>query len=78
MEAEVARRLAEREREKAERDKAEENEVAQTVDNRKSQSKSRSPEKDPSVPSGILTPLLKRHRELDDELKSRLQELEQK
>jgi kinesin family protein 22 len=78
VEAEVARRLAEREREKAEREKAEENEVAQMVDSRPAQSRSKSPERDQSIPSGVLTPLLKRHRELDDELKSRLQELEQK
>ena len=31
-----------------------------------------------SLPSGVLTPLLKRHRDLDDELKSRLKELENK
>ena len=78
MEAEVARRLAERESERAEREKAEENEVAQMVDSRPTQSKSRSPEKEHSIPSGVLTPLLKRHRELDEELKTRLQELEQK
>jgi kinesin family member 22 len=78
VEAEVARRLAERERERAEREKAEESEVAQTVDTRPTQSKSKSPEREHSIPSGVLTPLLKRHRELDDELKSRLQELEQK
>lgn len=80
MEAEVARRLAEREREIAEREKAEETRssegVAQIMDNRIT--KSKSPERDHSIPSGVLTPLLKRHRELDDELKCRLQELEQK
>jgi len=76
VEAEVARRLAERESERAEREKAEESEVAQMVDSRPTQSKSKSPE-ERSIP-GVLTPLLKRHRELDEELKSRLQELEQK
>lgn len=81
MEAEVARRLAEREREIAEREKTEETRsseggVAQITDNRIT--KSKSPERDHSIPSGVLTPLLKRHRELDDELKCRLQELEQK
>lgn len=30
------------------------------------------------VPPGLLTPLLKRHRDLDDELKARLEELEKK
>ena len=78
MEAEVARRLAERERERAEREKAEESEVAHTTDSKATQSRSKSPEREHSIPSGVLTPLLKRHRELDDELKSRLQELEQK
>lgn len=81
VEAEVARRLAERERETAERVKAEEmrpSELAQVTDSRMTQSRSKSPEKAHSIPSGVLTPLLKRHKELDDELKSRLQELEQK
>jgi kinesin family member 22 len=78
VEAEVARRLAERERERAERVKAEESEVAHTIDSKTTQSGSKSPEREQSIPSGILTPLLKRHRELDDELKNRLQELEQK
>ena len=31
-----------------------------------------------SLPSGVLTPLLKRHEDLDNELKRRLAELEQK
>ena len=30
------------------------------------------------LPSGVLTPLLKRHQDLDNELKRRLDELEQK
>ena len=81
VEAEVARRLAVAERERAEHDeKAKESEVAvtHTLDSKPTQSGSRSPERDHSIPSGVLTPLLKRHRELDNELKSRLQELEQK
>ncbi|KAF8813107.1 kinesin-like protein [Phlegmacium glaucopus] len=85
VEAEVARRLAERERERAERERAEREQAeqmrpseAQMTDSRITQSRSRSPDKEHSIPSGVLTPLLKRHRELDDELKSRLQELEQK
>jgi kinesin family protein 22 len=32
----------------------------------------------PSLPSGLLTPLLKRHQDLDNELRQRLQELERK
>ena len=81
MEAEVARRLAERERERAEqvdREKAEETEVAQMTDINTTQSRSKSSEREHNVPSGVLTPLIKRHKELDDELKSRLQELERK
>jgi kinesin family protein 22 len=78
VEAEVARRLAERERERVERVKVEESEVAHTIESKTTQSGSKSPEREHSIPSGVLTPLLKRHRELDDELKNRLQELEQK
>lgn len=79
MEAEVARRLAERERERTEHVvKAEESEAAHMIDSKPTQSRSKSPEREHSIPSGVLTPILKRHRELDDELKSRLQELEQK
>ena len=78
VEAEVARRLAEREREIAESVKAEESEVAHTIDSKTTRPGSRSPEREHSIPSGVLTPLLKRHKELDNELKSRLQELEQK
>ncbi|KAK7027324.1 hypothetical protein VNI00_015287 [Paramarasmius palmivorus] len=53
----------------------------------RSRSKSCSPRKDSTsspkreaqpLPPGILTPLLKRHKDLDDELKSRLQDLERK
>jgi kinesin family protein 22 len=76
VEAEVARRLAEREREREAERVKEEIEVAHTID--PIQSGSKSPEREQSIPSGVLTPLLKRHRELDDELKNRLQELEQK
>jgi kinesin family protein 22 len=32
----------------------------------------------PGLPSGLLTPLLKRHQDLDNELRQRLQELEKK
>jgi len=80
VEAEVARRLAERERERAEREQAEQTRPSeeQTTDSKTTQSRSKSPEREHSIPSGVLAPLLKRHRELDDELKSRLQELEQK
>ncbi|KAF9260345.1 kinesin-domain-containing protein [Marasmius fiardii PR-910] len=49
----------------------------------RSRSKSGSPKKEdvsqpPSIPPGILTPLLKRHKDMDQELQTRLQELERK
>lgn len=76
MEVEVTRRLAERERQRAE---AEVQERAQrAMSDQVARSRSRSPIKENSLPSGVLTPLLKRHRDLDDELKNRLQELEKK
>ena len=67
VEAEVARRLAVRERETAECVKAEEkrpSECAQVTDSRMTQSRSKLPEKAHSIPSGVLTPLLKCHRAL--------------
>ena len=80
MEIEVARRLEERlkekEREEAERRKKEDQRAEAS-----SSSLSRSPSKKNeghSLPPGVLTPLLKKHRDLDDELKLRLQELERK
>ncbi|KAG5641661.1 hypothetical protein DXG03_004527 [Asterophora parasitica] len=80
VEAEVARRLEERERA---RDQEEQERRAQEQELESERlgtghGKSRSPKKEQSLPSGVLTPLLKRHRDLDDELKSRLQELENK
>lgn len=61
MEVEVAKRLAEREKQQNE----EEKEVTEIS-------------KADTTPSGILTPLLKRHADLDNELMTRLQELERK
>ncbi|PPQ86673.1 hypothetical protein CVT25_006748 [Psilocybe cyanescens] len=75
VEAEVTRRLAERERQRAEAEQNEK-EAAQRMEGRVS--RSGSPTRDTSLPSGVLTPLLKRHKDLDDELKSRLHELEKK
>ncbi|TFK68341.1 kinesin-domain-containing protein [Pluteus cervinus] len=74
VEAEVARRLEARERERQEEDRRLKEQEAET--NR--QQKQKSPRKEANLPPGVLTPLLKRHRDLDDELKSRLQELEKK
>ncbi|KJA21430.1 hypothetical protein HYPSUDRAFT_42080 [Hypholoma sublateritium FD-334 SS-4] len=76
VEAEVTRRLAERERQRAEEEVREKTERA-TADH-VARSRSKSPTKENSLPSGVLTPLLKRHKDLDDELKNRLHELEKK
>ncbi|KAG6810212.1 hypothetical protein H0H92_012858 [Tricholoma furcatifolium] len=82
VEAEVTRRLAERERqrelEEQERRAREQELEAQQRMTSPDSALSRSPSKKGSLPAGVLTPLLKRHRDLDDELKARLQELERK
>ncbi|KAJ7017169.1 kinesin-like protein [Mycena alexandri] len=84
VEAEVARRLEEREREKER-----EAEMAAAAQAGSSRAKSPKPRKDRDgssrspkakgreLPPG-LTPLLKRHKDLDNELQARLQELERK
>ncbi|KIM37196.1 hypothetical protein M413DRAFT_279239 [Hebeloma cylindrosporum] len=77
VEAEVTRRLAERERLRAEEEQRE-RENALVGPMTRSQSKSPSKAQETTLPSGVLTPLLKRHKDLDDELKNRLRELEQK
>lgn len=81
MEAEVARRLAEKEKEwqdeQQKRLQADLEARAAAAEAEESR-RSRTPEKDMSLPSGVLTPILKKHRDLDDELKQRLQELEKK
>lgn len=69
VEAEVARRLAEREKQKQEEARTQED-AAATTDNSRTEAN--------TVPSGVLTPLLKRHKDLDNELMTRLQELERK
>ena len=74
---EVARRLEEREKERVK----EEDRRAQEQQQAGASMKETPPADEPSketLPSGVLTPLLKRHRDLDDELKARLQELEAK
>ncbi|KIL60297.1 hypothetical protein M378DRAFT_84006 [Amanita muscaria Koide BX008] len=86
VEIEVARRLEERlkekEREEEERRRKEEQqERGMTRAEASSSSLTRSPSKrdqDRSLPSGVLTPLLKKHKDLDDELRQRLHELERK
>ncbi|KAJ7464998.1 kinesin-like protein [Mycena galericulata] len=89
VEAEVARRLEERERE---RERERETEAGSSRHRAKSPKKdlTRSPRKDAKelggrspkskereLPPG-LSPLLRRHKDLDDELQARLQELERK
>lgn len=78
---EVARRLEERAKEDEER-RARERESYSAAPSGswsgRERHKSRSPKKEVSLPSGVLTPLLKRHKDLDDELKARLKELERK
>jgi kinesin family protein 22 len=61
VEAEVARRLAERVKQQHEEETA----MAERS-------------KADTIPAGVLTPLLKRHKDLDKELMARLQELERK
>ncbi|KAG6896724.1 hypothetical protein C0992_006491 [Termitomyces sp. T32_za158] len=82
VEAEVTRRLEERERqrEKEEQERrAQEQELEfQRQASSAARAKLQSPKKEQTFPSGVLTPLLKRHKDLDEELKARLQELEQK
>lgn len=72
----------EREREKEEERRLKEQEEHEREQEQESsgygRSTSRSPKKEQTLPSGVLTPLLQRHRDLDDELKARLQELERK
>jgi kinesin family protein 22 len=62
VEVEVARRMEEREKLRI----------------KEEESLANAQMKKETLPSGILTPLLKKHRDLDDELKHRLHELEAK
>ncbi|KAJ7185888.1 kinesin-like protein [Mycena filopes] len=79
VESEVARRLEEREREMAvAAAAAAQAESSARTKSPKPKRDSRSPKaKTRELPPG-LTPLLKRHKDLDDELQARLQELERK
>ena len=78
VEAEVSRRLKEKldemERQRAaeEERSREEAEVADATKDKSVEIGQR------SLPPGLLTPLLKRHQDLDNELRQRLQELEKK
>jgi kinesin family protein 22 len=78
VEAEVSRRLKEK-LDEMERQRAAEEERArkevEVADTTKDQSLEIGQR---SLPPGLLTPLLKRHQDLDNELRQRLQELEKK
>lgn len=81
VEAEVTRRLEERERERALEDEARREEARQQAEEESSRAAQKRRERPPphgSIPSGTLSPLLRRHEDLDGELKKRLEELEQK
>lgn len=81
VEAEVAKRLAaEREKDEGERKAREEaaKEKAQQFEAQQQQNPSSPMKSSSTLPSGVLTPLLKKHKDLDDELRARLQDLERK
>lgn len=77
----MARRMEEKERERLRDEEARAKAAAQEADCSRGQSRSMAltPERSQvSLPSGLLTPLLKRHQDLDAELRNRLKELERK
>jgi kinesin family protein 22 len=78
VEAEVARRLKEREDREREEQVRLEQEKENIVLGEKQDDERRQAQADPKLPSGVLTPLLARHRDLDDQLRARLAELEDK
>jgi len=78
VEAEVERRLKEKLEEMERQRAADEERVrqeAEIVDTTRDHTLEIA---QPSLPPGLLTPLLKRHQDLDIELRQRLQELERK
>ncbi|KAF8169839.1 P-loop containing nucleoside triphosphate hydrolase protein [Mycena galopus ATCC 62051] len=78
VEAEVARRLEEKERERELELEKEREKEKEAGSSKRTKSPKRSPKpKTRELPPG-LSPLLKRHRDLDDELQARLAELERK
>ncbi|EGO03669.1 hypothetical protein SERLA73DRAFT_83760 [Serpula lacrymans var. lacrymans S7.3] len=76
VEMEVARRLEEREKERVKDE--EERRAKEQAAAEQEKSASFDQRGDQKLPPGILTPLLRKHRDLDDELKTRLEELEEK
>ena len=74
----MARRLKEREDRERE-EKARLQEEKENLALREKQDDERRPvQANPKLPPGVLTPLLTRHRDLDDELRTRLAELEER
>ncbi|KAH0826644.1 P-loop containing nucleoside triphosphate hydrolase protein [Lanmaoa asiatica] len=78
VEAEVARRLKEREDREREEQARLEQEKENLALREKSDDERRQAQVNPKLPPGVLTPLLTRHRDLDDQLRARLAELEEK
>lgn len=82
VEAEVAKRLAaEREKEEEERrarEKEEEERRAKEKELVIEKMPSSPTKRSASLPPGVLTPLLQKHKDLDDELRMRLRDLERK
>ncbi|OJA15444.1 hypothetical protein AZE42_02216, partial [Rhizopogon vesiculosus] len=74
VEAEVARRLKERE----EIARQEKENIALQDKLQEEREKEKLKEEDQRLPTGVLTPLMAKHRDLDDELRARLTELEEK
>ncbi|OAX36355.1 kinesin-domain-containing protein [Rhizopogon vinicolor AM-OR11-026] len=74
VEAEVARRLKERE----EIALQEKENIALQDKLQEEREKEKLKEEDQRLPTGVLTPLMAKHRDLDDELRARLTELEEK
>ncbi|KAG2032070.1 P-loop containing nucleoside triphosphate hydrolase protein [Suillus americanus] len=74
VEVEVARRLKERE----ELERQEKENIALQFNLQREREKEKLKEEDQRLPTGVLTPLMARHRDLDNELRARLEELEDK
>lgn len=73
----MARRLKEREdREREEQERLQEEKENLALGEK--QEERRQAQAEPKLPPGVLTPLLARHRDLDDQLRARLAELEEK
>ncbi|KAG1855680.1 P-loop containing nucleoside triphosphate hydrolase protein [Suillus subalutaceus] len=74
VEVEVARRLKERE----EFEREEKENIALQLNLQREREQEKLKEEDQRLPTGVLTPLMARHRDLDNELRARLEELEDK